>query len=228
MEQLTDMDSKEWTQTPVTLKQYFHLTFSLFPKINSKLQGFFLQDETWTTYRRNYFKLVTHLQINAEISLPCNMEFEEIGPKTVVQFLFRVSARKQNGNGQVPLIQQSAKRDRGPDSIIDPQECFPTTREFDLKYKTTFQRLQFQSATANNGRRKAAQQFHCICIEAIAVCQDGTVILVAVSESPPLVVRGRAPGHYKSIDKKTVEGVEFEQVKLDSEIGLIGLSAEMK
>lgn len=44
-----------------------------------------------------------------------------------------------------------------------------------------------------------------IYLELLAVCDDGTLVRVAHCESAPLVVRGRAPGHYAASTKDPAE-----------------------
>lgn len=65
----------------------------------------------------------------------------------------------------------------------------------------TFERIQFQKATANNGKRRAQQQYFHIVVELsahISNPSDGeNWVVVATKESEPMVVRGRSPGHYK-------------------------------
>ena len=67
----------------------------------------------------------------------------------------------------------------------------------------TFERIQFQKATANNGKRRAQQQYYNLIVELyaevsnpVAGC-DSQWIKIAKRESQPMVVRGRSPGHYK-------------------------------
>ncbi|KAL8704911.1 MAG: hypothetical protein Q9201_001944 [Fulgogasparrea decipioides] len=65
----------------------------------------------------------------------------------------------------------------------------------------TFDRIQFKNATANNGKRRAAQQYFHIVVELFAETQsgqsaEGQWIKVASRISAPMVVRGRSPGHY--------------------------------
>ncbi|KAL8769732.1 MAG: hypothetical protein Q9209_004348 [Squamulea sp. 1 TL-2023] len=65
----------------------------------------------------------------------------------------------------------------------------------------TFERIQFKNATANNGKRRAAQQYFHIVVELWAETQgtqstEGQWIKVASRISAPMVVRGRSPGHY--------------------------------
>ncbi|OKL62428.1 hypothetical protein UA08_02599 [Talaromyces atroroseus] len=64
----------------------------------------------------------------------------------------------------------------------------------------TFERIQFQRATANNGKRRAQQQYYNLVVELHAKVerQDGLQwVKVAKKISDPMVVRGRSPGHYK-------------------------------
>lgn len=65
----------------------------------------------------------------------------------------------------------------------------------------TFERIQFQKATANNGKRRAQQQFFHIVVQLSAnvspVKGEQDWVLVAEKVSDPMVVRGRSPGHYK-------------------------------
>ena len=65
----------------------------------------------------------------------------------------------------------------------------------------TFERIQFKSATANNGKRRAAQQFYHLVVVLLADIRDpgGDApdwVKIAQRVSEPMVVRGRSPGHY--------------------------------
>ncbi|KAK6383786.1 hypothetical protein LTS17_003078 [Exophiala oligosperma] len=65
----------------------------------------------------------------------------------------------------------------------------------------TFERIQFQKATANNGKRRAQQQYFLLVVELSANIArspgDENWVVIATKESDPMVVRGRSPGHYK-------------------------------
>lgn len=66
----------------------------------------------------------------------------------------------------------------------------------------TFERLQFKSATANNGKRRASQQFFILVVELVAdIRGEGELHprwqRVALRFSDKLIVRGRSPSHYK-------------------------------
>ncbi|KAF5858211.1 hypothetical protein ETB97_004665 [Aspergillus alliaceus] len=66
----------------------------------------------------------------------------------------------------------------------------------------TFERIQFQKATANNGKRRAQQQYYNLVVDLYAevanpVSTETQWIKIARKLSHPMVVRGRSPGHYK-------------------------------
>ena len=75
-----------------------------------------------------------------------------------------------------------------------PQPCQPPTSHM-------FERIQFQKATANNGKRRAQQQYYNLVVElhAEVVTPSGKSewVEIARRQSHPMVVRGRSPGHYK-------------------------------
>ncbi|KAL9596602.1 MAG: hypothetical protein Q9219_005685 [cf. Caloplaca sp. 3 TL-2023] len=65
----------------------------------------------------------------------------------------------------------------------------------------TFDRIQFKNATANNGKRRAAQQYFHIVVELFAEIPSTSPgeqawEKIASRISAPMVVRGRSPGHY--------------------------------
>ncbi|SPN98585.1 related to meiosis-specific protein NDT80 [Cephalotrichum gorgonifer] len=65
----------------------------------------------------------------------------------------------------------------------------------------TFERIQFKQATANNGKRRAAQQYYHLVIELYAeVGPHGPdqYVRVAYRRSAKMIVRGRSPGHYQT------------------------------
>ncbi|EEP77302.1 predicted protein [Uncinocarpus reesii 1704] len=66
----------------------------------------------------------------------------------------------------------------------------------------TWERIQFQKATANNGKRRAQQQFYNLVAELWAEVSDplgngNEWVMLSRKLSNPVVVRGRSPGHYK-------------------------------
>lgn len=121
-----------------------------------------------------------------------------------------ISARVADDDKTIALIQHTAKRDKGPQTEPVPKPIQPGG---DLSLLTsmasatatgipldqtivTFERIQFKSATANNGKRRAAQQYYVLSVELFARIDSGQLIKVASNRSAQLVVRGRSPGHY--------------------------------
>ena len=67
----------------------------------------------------------------------------------------------------------------------------------------TFERVQFKQATANNGKRRASQQYFHLVVELFAdVRKEGSDnpswVKVAQRVSDKIVVRGRSPSHYQN------------------------------
>jgi hypothetical protein len=119
-------------------------------------------------------------------------------------------AQTSSGSKEIQLVQHTAKRDRGDRGSPPPLPCRPRNC-ITLGCGTesiNYDRLQFKSATQNNGKRRAAQKYHVLFCELLAKIDDG-IVRVASAESVPLVVRGRAPGHYsKSANYNQDEVVE--------------------
>ena len=130
----------------------------------------------------------------------------------------------------IDLVQHTPKRDKGPMGVPEKVELLPhspgnlgifsssgpavspnlqTPSEFDPSYHcatqpglnvANFDRIQFKKATANNGKRRAAQQYFHIVVELfakVARSQEAEYIKIAWRSSAPMVVRGRSPGHYQ-------------------------------
>jgi meiosis-specific transcription factor NDT80 len=67
----------------------------------------------------------------------------------------------------------------------------------------TFERIQFKSATANNGKRRAQQQYYHLIVELWADVREPSDrepnwVKIAERASSQVVVRGRSPSHYSS------------------------------
>ena len=88
-----------------------------------------------------------------------------------------------------------------PSMMVDynPQQ-YNSTQHQGPPQSHTFERIQFQKATANNGKRRAQQQYFHVVVELFADVGrhgDAQWVKVASAQSHPMVVRGRSPGHYK-------------------------------
>ncbi|ORX50694.1 hypothetical protein BCR36DRAFT_404313 [Piromyces finnis] len=179
------------------------------PKVD---RGFFIAENNWTCYRRNYFQISTvfsciDVNTNEQVQLPCLVEANNKTLK-VNAFSLGISSRISNSDKKIDIIQHTPKRDKGPQIIPKPKiiKAGGSHSQFasigNEQSLVTFERLQFKTATANNGKRRAAQQYYVLVLDLIANTEDGE-IRVATVESDHLVVRGRSPGHYNDITLNT-------------------------
>ncbi|KAF9579162.1 hypothetical protein BGW38_004687 [Lunasporangiospora selenospora] len=119
----------------------------------------------------------------------------------VTHFSICIGSRIASSEKKIELIQHTPKRDKGPQIVPLPRPILgggslTLAGEVNTQSVATFERVQFKTATANNGKRRAAQQFYTLLVDLFAHLEDGRTVLVASSASDPLVVRGRSPGHY--------------------------------
>lgn len=205
------------------------------PEIIGRVEkGFFLADQDWTCYRRNYFTVVCSFSLNPSVhALPVLVKRTSTSQaENVTCFAMSISAVVDNPGGKtVELVQHTPKRDKGPQlkpgklKLAPSQPSgkgFPPQAQQNLsphgaeytsfaqqpqqqQYVGSFERIQFKSATANNGKRRAAQQYYHLIIELYADVSNATSgappqeaqwVKVARKVSAPMVVRGRSPGHY--------------------------------
>lgn len=87
----------------------------------------------------------------------------------------------------------------------DPEtsQQYSPTSHANSNYTHAFERIQFKSATANNGKRRAQQQYYHLIVELWANVQNARDseprwVKVAARLSHPVVVRGRSPSHYQN------------------------------
>ena len=100
----------------------------------------------------------------------------------------------------------------GPRSLV-----FDHSNQIPPSY--TFERIQFQKATANNGKRRAKQQFFHVVVELqvnIGSSHRDEWVVVATRESEPMVVRGRSPGHYRDNPQRRNSQGHMDQDRNDS------------
>ncbi|ORX93400.1 p53-like transcription factor, partial [Basidiobolus meristosporus CBS 931.73] len=169
-------------------------------------RGFFLADSDWTCYRRNYFQVsgaftligLNHPLTNPEC--PCLIEVDA-AHHGIINFHLGIFAQVSNNDKRITLIQHTPKRDKGPQIVptakpVQPGGNVHLSSIGSSQTIVTFERIQFKTATANNGKRRSAQQYYVVVMELLAECDNGETYQVATSNSAPLVVRGRSPGHY--------------------------------
>ncbi|KAF2999791.1 hypothetical protein E8E13_006043 [Curvularia kusanoi] len=87
------------------------------------------------------------------------------------------------------------------DAVAETSQQYSPTSHGSNTHQQSFERIQFKSATANNGKRRAQQQYYHLIVELWANIQsprdnDAKWVKVAARSSHPVVVRGRSPSHY--------------------------------
>lgn len=75
----------------------------------------------------------------------------------------------------------------------------------------TFERIQFKQATANNGKRRASQQYFHLVVELFVDIRKGendtpSWVKIAQRVSEKIVVRGRSPSHYQNEGQNGTSG----------------------
>ena len=84
----------------------------------------------------------------------------------------------------------------------DSSQQYSPTSHASSNFQHGFERIQFKSATANNGKRRAQQQYYHLIVELWANVQNPRDdapkwVKIAARSSHPVVVRGRSPSHYQ-------------------------------
>ncbi len=149
----------------------------------------------------------------------------------VLGFAMSISAVvSDNDSHSIELVQHTPKRDKGP--VARPEKIrlmakppqaahhnmgmygadgMAVGSRYDHGYgppqtgfpsEHTFERIQFKQATANNGKRRAAQQYYHLLVELWAKVGHASGdqqqhVKVAHRKSAKMIVRGRSPGHYQ-------------------------------
>ncbi|KAI8985065.1 hypothetical protein BDB01DRAFT_721816 [Pilobolus umbonatus] len=177
-------------------------------QIHAKMdRGFFRADQDWTCYRRNYFQVSATFDVHGMSYLlqgsevPCILRIENQEMHQVDFFSIGISARVTGSDKKIELVQHTPKRDKGPQMVPEPRMVSAGGNLYLASVGSnhnivTFERMQFKTATANNGKRRAAQQYYEIVVDLYANTSTGKLFKVASCTSSPLVVRGRSPGHY--------------------------------
>lgn len=208
-------------------------------------KGFFLAENEWTCYRRNYFSCICSFHVPSAAHPQATLQFTPNGSSQTYQvagWAMCISAVvAENDAHTIELVQHTPKRDKGPIAPPEKIRLNPKTpqaahhplghytaadmglagpsRAYEqsmygqgmqhpglhasLPTEHTFERIQFKQATANNGKRRAAQQYYHLVVELFAdVGPQGQgndqYIKVAHRKSAKMIVRGRSPGHYQS------------------------------
>ena len=200
------------------------------PEIFGKIdKGFFMADNDWTCYRRNYFSLNCSYTLHPAIPSG-NIHLLQYGGSSpqISGFALSIASVVDGRDGKaIELVQHTPKRDKGPQDKPSRITLAPRPAPsigmyggdsslggsrglYDQSYgqnpsqpatEATFERIQFKNATANNGKRRAAQQYYHLVVELFADIgphHPDRWVKIATRMSAPMVVRGRSPGHYQS------------------------------
>lgn len=196
------------------------------PEIFGKIdKGFFMADNDWTCYRRNYFSLNCSYTLHPAIPTG-NIHLMQQNSPQVFGFALSIAAVVDGRDGKaIELVQHTPKRDKGPQDKPGRIQLAPRPPPSLSMYggdgssgrglyessfgpnpgqtptEATFERIQFKNATANNGKRRAAQQYYHLLVELFADLgqhHPERYVKIATRMSAPMVVRGRSPGHYQN------------------------------
>ncbi|OUM61893.1 hypothetical protein PIROE2DRAFT_12008 [Piromyces sp. E2] len=178
----------------------------IIPKVD---RGFFPTgpEKDFTCYRRNYFQIsvsfsADNIKSPSEFTTPCLLK---VGNEylNIENFYVGICAKVKNSNKEIRVVQQTAKREKGPQNKPVPKLCKPGGNSNYYHGLTsnqsivTFERLQFKSATPSSSKRATTQQFYALVIELFADTPERRY-KIATIESKRLIVRGRSPGHYQN------------------------------
>ena len=188
---------------------------SILPDIKAKITtGIFRADNDWACYRRNHFTLICWFNL----SLPLTSrdlvlkQSPNLLPERILAFGMCISSRTSGEGGKpIELLQYQPRGKHGiihspqvhvllPQPVVNVGLMSGFTNLTELNV-VTFDHIQFKKATANNGKKGAAQQYFHILVELYARVSTGKRqskwIKVASRSSAPLIVRGRSPAHYQ-------------------------------
>ncbi|ETI23977.1 hypothetical protein G647_05784 [Cladophialophora carrionii CBS 160.54] len=198
----------------------FYGTFILNRETDPETQS--VEDEL-TCYRRNLFQVAgrvdacgypAHIAVND--STGTSGSAHERPLRAVSHLRASLSAVESIDWLPVPILSASS---RNPDAAPNSQPLGDVDLEFQetpsgFTARINWERLQFRSATSNNGRRRKEirQKFvvHCTIVACMA---DGSEIKVLATASMPLTVRGRSPKNFSS--RKDI-GVNLDQTSWPS------------
>ncbi|KAI0443465.1 hypothetical protein F4803DRAFT_310134 [Xylaria telfairii] len=162
-----------------------------------------------TCYRRNLW------QCSGQITMPrhCTQVMNEQGRAIpIVEFYASISAIEsiegkptevisipwKSNNPALGEGQETKVQGAPPKMLLD----LSGGQEIDghrVSLPVSWKRLQFKSATANNGRRKGLQQHYVVQISLLGKMKaSGEMMKIADIQSGPVIVRGRSPRNFDS------------------------------
>jgi hypothetical protein len=201
---------REFFKSSTALKEFHRGTAPINATLIAKMdRGFFIAQGDWTCYRRNYFQISVAFKFSDNMPSLSNVTLDG---QEVVGFRTFLRAHAENNGKDIELIQHNPKRVK--DLALPPPtfNLMPGGNPFQFdkaggQLTATYERIQFKSATPNNGKRRAAQQYFNLSVELHAVLANQHTVLVSTCESHNLVVRGRSPSHYPDDNVEDTENM---------------------
>ncbi|KAI3320220.1 p53-like transcription factor [Xylariaceae sp. AK1471] len=162
-----------------------------------------------TCYRRNLW------QCSGQITMPrhCTQVMNEQGRAIpIVEFYASISAIESIEGKPTEVISipwkssnsalgegQETKVQGAPPKILLDLSGGQEVDGHRVSLPVSWKRLQFKSATANNGRRKGLQQHYVVQISLLGKMKaSGELMKIADIQSGPVIVRGRSPRNFDS------------------------------
>ncbi len=185
---------------------------TIYPVIAVKAErGFYYEDDQWTCYRRNYFQLsavfdlLPHHSSSTDHGLLINGKLQKVS-----SFKLGLSAKDFDDGLDVILIQQTAKRDKGPQFIPTPQPCLPggslsatfltNQQDQQVMSQVCFDRMQFKNSTAKMSKvRKNEPRMYVLVVTLYAEMVSGELVALSNVTSMPLTVRGKSAQFYQEM-----------------------------
>ncbi|KAL8711910.1 MAG: hypothetical protein Q9225_007047, partial [Loekoesia sp. 1 TL-2023] len=195
---------------------------SVCPQIDIALGGMFVQtdDNEWSCYRRNLFGVHCSFDFDRSCRHPlCLTTDNDPHPRKIVRFHLSLFAVTDSGDPvklqkiSLPADGNQVHNQETPPSPAAGRPCSSEPHRSTLdSYAVAdvarnlrvaeFNRMQFQTATANNGRRKNAQQYHHLLVDLSAETfpNINSPLPIATRMSYPLIVRGRSPRNFTGMN----------------------------
>ncbi|KAI1100094.1 p53-like transcription factor [Jackrogersella minutella] len=162
-----------------------------------------------TCYRRNLW------QCSGQVTMPrhCTQVMNEQGRTIpIVEFFASISAKESIEGKSTEIISipwkssnpalgegQETKVASAPPKVALDLSGGQEVDGHRVSIPVSWKRLQFKSATANNGRRKGLQQHYVVQISLLGKMKTGGEYMkIAEIQSGPVIVRGRSPRNFDS------------------------------
>ncbi|KAF2014168.1 p53-like transcription factor [Aaosphaeria arxii CBS 175.79] len=185
--------------------------------ISAQLHGmFFLAESPYTSgsppleltcYRRNLF------QISGNVVLSRNLHAVRLKTGERIRIEKQevvVSATESLDGNSIKIVSVPWKANASDLAVTgNKKDSIPSRRALDMingqdvdsesvEFPISWSRLQFRTATANNGRRKELQQNFVVHLNVVATLATGAQVSICEVHSGAVTVRGRSPKNFQS------------------------------